>query len=511
MAAGPYSLLLNARVSTGDPASPFAAAVLVSGDRIVAVGGAADLRELSGPGATVIDCQGGALLPGLHDAHIHLLATASRLSAVDCAASRSLADIQEVLRGRARQLPARAWVRAVGYDETALVERRHPTRWDLDAAVPHRPVRLQHRSYHACVLNSAALQIAGIGPEMEEPAGGVIERDLESGEPTGLLYETAQDLVRRVMPPLSQAEVEDGVMSVSRELLSWGVTALQDATESNVVADVHLFSGLQEKGLLRQRAVVMGRFDLAGQPGDGPRAARLHLGAVKIVLDESTGRLYPDPDDVRERVVRAHRAGLQVAIHAVTREAVDAGLNAIEHAQGLHPRAGLRHRIEHCSVCTPEAARRIASLGVLVCTQPGFVHESGDRYLSEVAPDQIPCLYPLRSLLDAGVTLAGGSDSPIAVLNPLVAIHGAVTRRSRSGHRVGSEQAIPLRSAVAMYTEGAAAACLQEQHLGRIAPGYLADLVLFAQDPFALPPDALLEVRASLTLVGGEIVWDGRR
>lgn len=484
MARSAYSLLLvNARVH------PAGSAVLIRDDRISAVGEATDFRK---PGIQEIDCRGGTLLPGLHDAHIHVLAAAARLSAVDCSGARSIAEVQEAVRRRAGELPTGGWVRAAGYDEGAL--GRHPTRWDLDAAAGERPVRLQHRSYHACTVNSAALRIAGIGPETEEPPGGVIERDLTSGEPTGLLHETAQELVRRLMPPPPQAELELGVAEVSRQLLWWGITAIQDATASNAVEDLEVFRRLQEKGLLRQRAVVM------------TGSVCTNAGAVKIVLDESTGRLHPPLDELRARVLEVHRAGGQVALHVVTVEALDAALDAIEYAQRTHQRPGARHRIEHCSVCTPEQARRIAALGVMVCTQPGFVHYSGDRYLSDVPPNEQPWLYPLRSLLDAGVALAGGSDCPVAPADPWAALHAAVTRRSASGKPVAPEQGATVREALRMYTSDAAAACFREHELGRIAPGYLADMVLLPVDPFTAEPPELLGLRPVLTVSGGEII-----
>jgi len=293
--------------------------------------------------------------------------------------------------------------------------------------------------------------------------------------------------VRRAMPAPAQAEIDHGVAAVSRQLLGWGITAIQDATASNTLDDVEVFRKLQERGLLQQRATLMLGEIALGHP-------------VKIVFDESTGRLHPSPKEIRARVLAAHRAGNQVALHVVTPEALEAALDAIEYAQCAFQRLDPRHRIEHCSVCTPEQARRIAGLGAVVCTQPGFIHYSGDRYLSDVGPEQLPWLYPLRALLDAGVRVAGGSDSPIAPADPWAALHAAVTRRSASGWEVGPEQGVSVQDAIGMYTIGAAASCFQDHELGRIAPGYLADIVVLSGDP----------PRPVLTIVAGEIAWDGR-
>ncbi len=513
----PTILLLNARVHTLDPARPHASAVVVAGGRIVAVGETAELRSLAGPGARVIDCQRKALLPGFHDSHIHILGHAAQLSSVDCSprAVKSIRDLQEAIRRRASELPLGTWVRATGYHEFALVEKRHPTRWELDAAAPDHPVRLSHQSYHASVLNSLAMRLAGIGMETEEPPGGIIERDLGTGEPNGLLFETAQAVgVAHVLPQLTEDELAQGVAQASRQYAQWGITALQDATASNTLSDWRTLLRLQQDGHLRQRATMMlGNDSLAealeaGLP-PGYAEGLLRLGPVKTIVDETTGAIFPHPEVLKEQVLIAHRAGFQVALHCLTSETLDAALAAIEYAQQTFPRPDARHRIEHCSVCTPERARRLRrALGVTVSTQPSFVYYSGDRYLSEVPLDQQPWLYPLRTLLDAGVTVAVGSDCPVAPANPFSGLFAAVTRRSEGGQVVGGHQAVSIEEALRMYTVGAAAAALQERELGTIAPGKLADLALLSDDPLAIPPEGLLELRSLLTVVAGEVVWE---
>jgi predicted amidohydrolase YtcJ len=291
------------------------------------------------------------------------------------------------------------------------------------------------------------------------------------------------------------------VKAFSEQLLQWGVTALQDATASNSAADWDLFQELQETGLLRQRVALM----MGALPDERLSAPRLRLGPIKVMLNESAGRLHPSLLDLNERVLEAHRAGWQVALHVVTRDALGAALNALEYAQASFARPDARHRIEHCSVCTPEQAARIAALGAHVCTQPGFLHYSGDRYLREVPPEDAPFLYPLRSLQESDVSLSGGSDSPVAPADPIAALQAAVTRRSAGGAVVTPEQRIDTESAIEMYTRGSAAAVFQEHELGLVAPGYLADLVL-------LPAGSLAagDLRPVLTVVGGEIAWEGR-
>ena len=508
-------LLLNARVLTLDPARPRAGAVAVAGNRIVALGETAELRAMAGPGTRTIDCGERALLSGFHDSHIHLLGHASHLSAADCSprAAKSIADLQGVLRKRAASVPPGTWIRAVGYDEFSLAEKRHPTRWELDAAAPDHPVWLHHRSYHACVLNSLALRLAGIGMETPEPPGGLIERDLETGEPNGLLFETAQELAHRAVPPLSPEELNQGVAQASQLYLRWGITALQDATASNTLSDWRTFLRMQQEGHLCQRVTLMLGDDglpqalEAGLPpyhGEG----LLRLGPVKIIVDETTGAVYPHPEVLKEQVLMAHRAGFQVALHTLTPETLQAAVDAIEYAQRSHPRPDARHRVEHCSVCPPEMARRLQQLGIYVSTQPGFVYYSGDRYLEQVPADQLPWLYPLRTLEEAGVPVAASSDSPVVPANPFAGLYAAATRRSEGHQAVGFHQAVAVARALRMYTQGSAAAVFQEGALGRIAPGALADLTLLSDDPTAVPPEMLLELSVQLTIVDGQVAWE---
>lgn len=540
MTPSPTLLLVNARVHTLDPARPHASAVAVSGGRIAAVEETVDLRSLAGPGTRVVDCQGKALLPGFHDSHIHILGHAAQLSSVDCSPRvvKSIRDLQEAIRRRASELPSGTWIRATGYHEFALAEKRHPTGWELDAAAPDHPVRLSHQSYHASVLNSFAMKLSGIGMESEEPSGGIIERELETGEPNGLLFETAQELVAHVLPQLTEDELSNGVARASQQYAQWGITALQDATASNTLNDWRTLLRLQQAGHLRQRTTMMlGNDGLAEAIAQGfvlsPEAAHLgesrveglvlsqverlppghtegmlQLGPVKTIVDETTGSIFPHPEVLKEQVLLAHRAGFQVTLHCLTPETLDAALDAIQYAQQTFPRLDARHRIEHCSVCTLEQARQIRALGVTVSTQPPFVYYNGDRYLSEVPMDQQPWLYPLRTLLDAGVTVAAGSDCPVVQANPFAGMFAAVTRRSEGGQVLGGHQAVSMEEALRMYTVGAAAAALLERELGTIAPGKRADLVLLSDDPMAILPEGLLELRALLTIIDGEVVWE---
>ncbi len=505
-------ILHNARVITMDPRRPRAQAVAVRGERILAVGSDADVRSWAGPEAEVIDCGGRALLPGFIDAHCHVLAYAASLLSIDCSpdAVSSIADIQAALRRQAGVTPAGRWIRAVGYSEVDLAEGRHPTRWDLDLAAPDHPVRLTHRSGHGCVLNSLALRLCGIGMETEELPGGYMERDAASGEPTGLLLEM-NELVDRAVPPLSWEELVAGLRLASERFLAAGITSVVDASHTNGPAEWELLRRLRQQGHLLPRLTAMVGFEhreaaarwMENEGGDD----FLELGAVKIAIKELGEKIYPEEDALAEMVCQAHAQGWQVSIHAVEERAVAAAAGALSRALAQLPRQDHRHRIEHCGVCPPPLVERIATAGLMVVTQPSFLYYNGDRYLRQVLPQRQPHLYPLRSLLRAGVRLAGGSDCPVVGPEVVAGLYGAVARRSKGGRRVGGEESISVEEALGLYTMAAAYAFFAEGERGSIAPARLADLVVLSGDPTACPPGELLALRPEMTIVGGEVVW----
>ncbi|HJX61783.1 MAG TPA: amidohydrolase [Dehalococcoidia bacterium] len=500
----------NARVITMDASRPRAQAVAVEGERILAVGSEGDVRQHVGPRTEVIDCGGRAVLPGFIDGHCHLLAYAASLFSVDCSptAVSSIADIQAAIRRRAEETPAGRWIRAVGYSEVDLAEARHPTRWDLDAAAPDHPVRLIHRSGHACVLNSPALRLCSIDITTEEPPGGYLDRDTSSGEPTGLLLEM-NELVERAVPPLAYEELAQAVGLVGQRFLAVGVTSLVDATHTNGPPDWELISRLRREGRLAPRVAAMVGIDHL-EEGERWRSDGedewISLGAAKIVIKELGDEIHPTEDELAALVAEAHGRGWQVAIHAVEERAVAAAVAAYEAALARRPRADHRHRIEHCGLCPPELAKRIAAGGVLVVTQPSFLYYNGDRYLGQVPPEKQACLYPLRSL-GRGVSLAAGSDCPVVAPDVIAGLYGAVARRSAGGRPLPGAEAVGIQEALAMYTTGAAFSTFAEGERGSIGPGRLADLVVLSGDPSACPPEDLLALRPEMTIVGGRVAW----
>ncbi|MFQ5878900.1 MAG: amidohydrolase family protein, partial [Dehalococcoidia bacterium] len=267
----------------------------MAGRRILAVGSESQVRRYCGPGTETIDCQGKALLPAFVDPHCHLLAYTASLLSVDCSpgAANSIAEIQDTIRRRAAATPPGAWIRAFGYSETDLADGRHPTRRDLDTATPSHPVRLIHRSGHACVLNSLALRLCGIDISSEEPPGGYMERDRTTGEPTGLLLEM-DEAVERAVPPLPYGELAQGLAAASRRLLAAGVTAIQDVTATNSPAELRLLERLRKEGHLRQQLVAAVGYQAMDKVEPGT------VRPVKVAIKElgdAVERLQNDPRD----------------------------------------------------------------------------------------------------------------------------------------------------------------------------------------------------------------------
>ena len=506
-------IFCNANVLTLDPHCPRAETVAVREGKILSVSGNNAVEELKGTRTSIIDCHGKTILPGFHDAHCHFTALAESLLTLDLCppAVHSIPDIQDKIRTLSQNLPRGSWIKAGGYNEFYLVERRHPTRWDLDRATTTHPVKLTHRSGHAHVLNSLALALAGISNETPEPPGGMIERDLETGEPNGLLYGMSAYLAN-VVPPLDNSELEQGIKLANETFVSLGITSLQDASPHNDYHRLKAFQQWKGKEYIKPRVTIMlGAEAFSQSQEQGTRLitddSQFHLGATKIILDETRGQPNPPQEELNQKVLEIHKSGMQVALHAVEETTIEAACSAMEYALQRFPRANHRHRVEHCSVCTPSMAKRLALLEAIVVTQPAFIYYSGERYLNTVPDEQLRHLYPVASFIKAGLKVAASSDCPVVPPNPLSGIYAAVSRRTETGQSLLPEEHISPLQALWLYTEGAAYACFEEAIKGSIAPGKLADLVVLSGDPTEVATETINDLEVEMTIVGGEIVW----
>jgi predicted amidohydrolase YtcJ len=499
------TILFNANAITMNGEAPIAELVCIEGDRILFVGGNDELRSLKGRNNTLIDCAGMTLLPGFIDAHCHIFAYAENLVSLNVspgACVLSISDMQRIIGSDCKDKPPGTWIRGKGYNEFYLAEKRHPSRWDLDAAAPFHPVKLTHRSGHAHVLNSLALKQTGITAETGDPSGGLIERDLTTGEPTGLLFGMGQYLAGRV-PSLEYSELERGVKLVNDKLLSYGITSIQDASFSNDLSRRRRLESWKIQEIFSPRVSMMIGLKEFFKSGLHPSNSR--PAGVKIIADQITGSLHPSQEELNAYVDAIHNAGLQAAVHAVEEPVIEAACNAIEHVLNRHPKRDHRHRIEHCSICPPHLLKRLADMGVFVVTQPAFIYYSGDRYLDTVPGEELEHLYPIGSMRDSNLRIGFSSDFPIADPNPLVGIQAAVTRKSENGAPVSPRQQISVSEALHMYTMGAAGANFEEGVKGSLEPGKYADIVALSEDPIPANPECIKDIRVVWTMIGGRI------
>ncbi|MXX53030.1 MAG: amidohydrolase family protein, partial [Dehalococcoidia bacterium] len=482
----PDLILTNARVLTMDRHSPGAEAVAVKNGRIQRVGRSSDLRVLTSGKVKVIDCGRGTLMPGFHDAHMHLLAYAASLLAVDCRPSsvNSIRDIALRIGDRASHTPKGEWIRATGYDETSLRERRHPTRRDLDEATSLYPVRLDHRSGHASVLNTMALERVGIGDSFSEPPGATIERELDTGSPSGLLLEM-QDYLENRTSAHSIKEIESSVQVASKILLAHGVTTVQDATHHNSVSRWDFISNLiKSAGDLPRVTLMPGYRHLPAflERGlhFGSGGPRLRTGHVKIMVTASSGSSTPDKSELALMISECVESGFPVAIHAVEAEVVRSAAEVI--AAAASDDVSSLHRIEHGSECPPDTLELVARSAAKVVTQPSFVYQNGDRYLSTVDSGMLPHLYRVGSFMERGIEVAFGSDAPFGGPDPMHGIFSAVERKTASGRVLAADESIGVLEALESYTAASARASGIASKVGTIMPGMYADMILFEGD-----------------------------
>lgn len=506
-------ILHNANVLTMDSSRPHASMVVIWDGKMQAVSKGDDFESFKGTATEVIDCQGMTILPGFHDAHCHPVGLAESLVSPDLSrpAVRSISGIQAKISKAALNIPKGDWIRARGYSEFYLAEKRHPNRWDLDKATCNHPVKLSHRSGHAHVLNSLGLKLAGISIDTPDPPGGLIERDLDSGEPDGVLYEMGSYLAE-VVPSLTDDEMERGVRLASELLIASGITSVQDASVRNNILRWQRLEQWKKQDIFKPRVNMMigvEAFEKFQERGflTGTGDDWLRTGAVKIIVHRATGQINPAQEELNDKILLFHRLGYQVALHAVEEVTIEAACLALENALHNFPRADHRHRIEHCSVCQPSMARRLARLGVGVVTQPAFIYYNGERYLQTVPADQIEHLYPVATFINAKLRVAASSDCPVVPPNPLSGIYAAVSRMTETGQTIAPEQRVSAMAVLRMYTTGAAYSCFEDNFKGSITPGKIADLVVLNGNPDAVSANEIRKLEVKMTVIGGEIVW----
>jgi hypothetical protein len=508
-------IIHNAKVITLDQKVSVAEMVAIKGNIILAVGGKDDVDRLKDPNTRMIDCEGRTVVPGFNDAHCHPIPFAITMRCVDCSPLmvRSISDLQARLRKYSEDIATSKWIRAAKYKEAQLVEKRHPTRKDLDEATPNNPTILVHESGKRCVLNSLALQLLGITKNTPDPTGRHIGRDEKTLEPNGIIY-GRNEQVEKGIPPLDEEELRQGIRLVNQDYLSHGITSVQDTTWSNSLRHWKSFQGFKESGILIPRVTMLVGSDAVQEFQEsalrtGSGDSQLRIGGAKIALDESTGNDHPPQEEINKHALQAHRAGFQLAFHVNDIYSLQTALAALQYIVQNDPNHCTRPRLEHCAFCPPELIPKLKAFHVIVATQPSFLYYLGETYRRDVTAEQREWLYPLRSFRSQGVTTAISSDSPLFPCNPFTGIYVAVTRKDSDGYAVTPQESISPLDALAAHTLWPAYASFEETSKGSLTPGKLADLIVLSDDITKTEPEGILNTRVVMTIIDGKVVWEG--
>ncbi len=536
-------LLSNGRIYTLDPGDRVVDTLVVRAGRVVFAGRRGDVNVPAGE--PEIDLRGRAVLPGLVDAHGHLMYLARLRLALDVAGLASEAACAGRVAARAGSARPGEWIAGRGWDQNRWPGARFPTRASLDRAAPDHPVALVRVDGHAIWASSTALRIAGIDRHTPDPPGGRLERD-GSGEPTGVLVDTAQELVRRVEPRPGPAQLDDAVRAAIADCLAVGLTGVHE-----MGADLDALAAYRRLAAagafpFRNHVALRGADASAWQAAldEGPARAgdgRLAVGAVKLMADGALGSrgaalhapYCDDPanrgllllpvDELEARARAAAARGFQVCVHAIGDRANTLVLDVLEAVimgrpstaggrLAAIPGADPRHRVEHAQILAEPDIPRFRALGVLPSMQPTHCTSDMPWADTRLGAERIPGAYAWRSLLRTGTLIAGGSDFPVELPNPFHGIHAAVTRRPRTGPDPGwqPDQRMTRAEAVRAFTAWNAYAAHQEAELGTLEPGKQADLVVCSADVFTCPESEIAAIEPVLSVVAGEIVLDRR-
>ena len=528
------TILTNGRFWTGVASSPWAEAVAIRGERLIAVGSQSEIAKLASPATRKIDLHGKLALPGFIDSHTHFIDGGFQLLSVDLRDAKTQAEFRRRIAEHAKKAGPGRWIQGGDWDHENWPGAPLPTKELIDPVTLENPVAVERLDGHMILANSLALHKAGITRDTPDPSGGVIVRDPKTGEPTGILKDAASALVGRVIPQPAEAEYDAALDAALAEAARHGVTSVDDITLWNHwpiyqryreagKLTVHVYSRTPMSEWEKQRD----RIDRFG-PGD----EWLRLGGLKAFMDGSLGSTtayffepYNDapntagllrPDDqpegkMRDRIVAADAAGLQCSVHAIGDKANDLLLNYFEEAERVNGPRDRRFRIEHAQHLLPSDIPRFARLGVIASMQPYHCIDDGRWAEKRIGPQRIKTTYAFRTLLDTGARLVFGSDWPVAPLDPIRGIYAAVTRRTLDGKNPGGwipDQKISVEEAVRAYTSTGAWAEFSEREKGTLEPGKLADVIVLSGDIFRIPPEKIWDAKVILTVAGGKTAWD---
>jgi predicted amidohydrolase YtcJ len=549
---GPADLILtNAHIETMDDGDHAAAsAVAIRGEKVVAVsygtspdGAAApEIQKWKGPNTRVLDLHGQFVMPGFNDAHAHLASAAYVQLHVNAEGAKSLAEFQQRIRDRLKDYQPGEWIVVDGWDHTLWPVKKFPTRQDLDAISTKNPIIAGRIDGHVAVVNSLALQMAALTAKTPDPPGGRIERDPQTSEPTGMLMEdAAMNLVSKLIPDYTDAQRSAAFEKLFNYISQFGVTSVQDNSvivakdSDNYGWDNFLaYRELQRSGKLNVRITEWLPFEIdfarlqQMRKDGGTTDPWLKTGALKEVLDGSlgartaamlapysddpkaTGIMRIPPDKLKTFAIERDRDGFQLAFHAIGDRANHIALDTFAAVIGANGDRDRRDRVEHAQIVAPDDFAQFAKMNIIASMQPAHLLTDQRWATDRIGPRRILGAYAWRSMERAGVHLAFGTDFPVEAINPLRGIYSCVTRelpQGGPGHGWQPQEKLNMHDCLSNYTVGSAYAEFEEKTKGKIAPGMLADLVVFPEDLNKIPPQQLLNLKVTMTIAGGRIVY----
>ena len=534
LAQGQADLILTkAKFWTGSSTQPLVNAIAIKGNRIAAAGNESDILKWRGEKTLLLELSGRLVIPGFIDNHTHFLNGGFQLRSVNLRPARNEKDFAERLRQRVETVAADQWITGGDWDHEAWPGSKLPTKELIDSFTPKNPVFVRRLDGHMGLANSLALRLGGITKSTSDPDGGKIIHDPETGEPTGILKDSAQSLISRLIPPPTLQEEDEALRSAMKEAGRFGVTSVHDITSWGAF---EAFRRAQAKNELTVRITARTPLDAWEKQAEWIRTHGagddwLRLGGFKAFMDGSLGSttayfFEPYRDDPKtsgllasdaipeskmlERMVAADKAGLQLSIHAIGDRANHMLLDLFDAVAKTNGPRDRRFRIEHAQHLRREDIPRFASLGVIPSMQPYHCIDDGRWAEKRIGPERIKTTYAFRSLIDQGARLTFGSDWTVAPINPLLGIYAAVTRRTlddRNPHGWVPEEKISVDEAMRSYTLNNAYASFDESRKGSLETGKLADIVVLDRDIFAIPPVQIPHVSVLYTIVGGKIVY----
>lgn len=529
-------IFVNGNIQTLGSSGHCYQAVGVRREYIEALGADSDVRRLADSRTEVIDLKGTVVFPGFIDSHNHLMIFAYLIDGLDLAppSVNKIDDILRLVKTETDKNQAGTWIKGARFAEYKLTENRYPTRHDLDQVAPKHPVILYHTSFHACVLNSLALREFGITNESKVPQGGEIEKDSDTGEPTGVLFDVAMmDIFNQLFNrDLNAMTSPERIAMCANGTAKFAEMGLVGAADAMVTPDsLAIYQETLAAGRLKIRVYTMN--DLTTSENLIEAGVRtgfgndwLKIGPIKIFEDggmssrtAAVNSPYLTPpyglglkvvprEELIATVKKIHALGYQIAIHSQGDDGINDTLDAFESVLGPRSQNRPRHRIEHAGCLYPHLLKRAADMNIAVSSQPAFFSDLGDGWVEAFGREPANRLYPFKSMLRAGISLGGSSDCPVISHDPRIGLRDAVLRQTFSGEVLGKEEALTMDEALGIFTYGSAYLAHEENIAGTIAVGKRADFTILGADPREVPIEEVSQIPIKMTVVGGKIVFD---